>query len=227
MYPVICFLLLLCIFTVRSPSIVQSSFLKKKIKPESADQTQELVWHPEHMDDSILWKAFRSGDEKALITIFDRFTKPLYNYGYKIIGDKEIVKDAVQELFIEIWQNRSRLGDTDSIKFYLLKSLRRKLVRLQSKTISRIFGSLSFDYQTEITPSHEFVLISEQVSIERRQQVMAMLSKLTRRQQEAIFLRYFEELNGEQIALVMSLSKQAVYNLLHHALDQLKSMIHP
>jgi len=49
-----------------------------------------------------------------------------------------------------------------------------------------------------------------------------MLTKLTKRQHEAIFLRYFEELNCDEIASVMNLSKQAVYNLLHHALLELK-----
>ena len=202
---------------------MQESFIKKKYRPtEGSDRLRELVLHPEHMDDLMLWKAFRSGDEKALITIFDRFTKPMYNYGYKIVGESELVKDGIQELFIEIWQNRARLGDTDSIKFYLFKSLRRKLIRLKSKSENRLFGSLSIDYNKEVSPSHEFVLITEQMSLERKEKVMLMLDKLTKRQHEAIFLRYFDELNCDQIAAVMELSKQAVYNLIHHALDQLK-----
>lgn len=202
---------------------MQESFIKKKYNPtEGSDRLRELVLHPEHMDDLMLWKAFRSGDEKALITIFDRFTKPMYNYGYKIVGESELVKDGIQELFIEIWQNRARLGDTDSIKFYLFKSLRRKLIRLKSKSENRLFGSLSIDYNKEVSPSHEFVLITEQMSLERKEKVMLMLDKLTKRQHEAIFLRYFDELNCDQIAAVMELSKQAVYNLIHHALDQLK-----
>lgn len=201
-------------------------FLKKKYKPtEGSESPHKLVLHPEHMEDLSLWKAFRAGDEKALITIFDRFTRVLYNYGYKIISDRELVKDCIQELFIEIWQNRTRLGDTDSIKYYLFKSLRRKLVRSKAKSENRLFGNLSIDYSKEVSPSHEFVLITEQISIEKKEKVMIMLSKLTKRQHEALFLRYFEELNCDQIAIVMELSKQAVYNLIHHALDQLKKSV--
>lgn len=204
---------------------MQESSKKKYSFVKGSEPLLELVMHPEYMDDLILWKAFRSGNEKALITIFDRFTKPLYNYGYKIVGESELVKDCIQELFIEMWQNRARLGDTDSIKFYLFKSLRRKLVRSKTKSQSRIFNSLSIDYNNEVSPSHEFVLISEQISLEKKEKLMMMLNKLTKRQHEAIFLRYFEELNCEQIAAVMELSKQAVYNLLHHALDQLKKHV--
>jgi RNA polymerase sigma factor (sigma-70 family) len=60
------------------------------------------------------------------------------------------------------------------------------------------------------------------MSIEERERIMNMLRRLTRRQHEAIFLRYFDELNCDQIAAVMDLSKQAVYNLIHHALGELK-----
>jgi RNA polymerase sigma factor (sigma-70 family) len=202
---------------------VQETPLKKKYRPiADPPSDRELVLHPQHMDNILLWKAFRSGDEKALITIFERFMNPMYNYGFKIIGEGEFVKDAIQDLFIEIWQNRSRLGDTDSIKFYLFKALRRKLIKLKVRSQSRLFGSLSHEYDKEVSPSPEFVLITEQISIERREKLMSMLDKLTRRQHEAIFLRYLEELNCEQIAAVMDLSKQAVYNLLHHALNRLK-----
>lgn len=200
-----------------------ASFRKKKHKAiEEAAQVRELVLHPQHMDDLTLWRAFRSGDEKAFITIFDRFTTPMYNYGYKIVAECELVKDGIQDLFIEMWNNRQRLGDTDSIKSYLFKSLRRKLLRLRNKSGNRILRSLSMDSYSEVSPSHEFVMIAEQLSIEKKEKLMAMLSKLTRRQQEAIFLRYFDELNCDQIAAVMNLRKQAVYNLIHHALDQLK-----
>lgn len=202
---------------------VQEPVVKTKYNStDGSERPHTLVLHPRHMDDLILWKAFRSGDEKALMTIFDRFTKPMYNYGCKIVGDSESVKDAVQELFIEVWQNRSRLGDTDSIKFYLFKSLRRKLIRAKAKSQKHLFKNLSIESNEEACPSHEFVLISEQIELEKKEKLISMLNTLTRRQHEAIFLRYFEELNCDQIAAVMELSKQAVYNLIHHALEQLK-----
>ncbi len=205
---------------------MQKSYLKKYNTTGGPEIVRELVLHPQHMDDLMLWKSFRSGDEKALVIIFNKFAQPLYNYGYKITGERELVKDGIQELFIELWQNKARLGETDSIKFYLFKSLRRKLIRLKTKVDNRLLKALSLDYDKEAQPSHEFVLISDQVSLEKREKLMVMLNKLTKRQHEAIFLRYFEELNCDQIAMVMNLSKQAVYNLIHHALDQLKKTTH-
>jgi RNA polymerase sigma factor (sigma-70 family) len=203
---------------------VEENYIKKNLRRSDGAFRPELVLHPGYIDDLMLWKAFRSGDEKALMMIFERYTQPLYNYGVKIIAANDLVNDSVQELFIEIWQNRARLGDTDSIKFYLFKSLRRKLIRAKRRTENRLFGTFSVNENAESSPSHEFILVSEQLSIERKEQVMNLLGTLTRRQHEAIFLRYFEELNCDQIAAVMDLSKQAVYNLIHQALERMKKV---
>lgn len=201
----------------------QKPIIKTKFEStEGSEHVHGLVLHPKHMNDLALWKAFKSGDEKAFMTIFDRSTKPMYNYGCKVIGDGELVKDAIQELFIEVWQTRSRLRDTDSIKFYLFKCLRRKLIKLKTRSEKQHYGNLSVECNEDASPSYEFLLISEQIELEKKERVMSLLKTLTKRQHEAIFLRYFEDLNCEQIAAVMELSKQAVYNLLHHALDQLK-----
>src|ERR1044072_6476462 len=96
------------------------------------------VLRPAHMEDHLLWNSFRGGDEQALATIFDRYIKRLHNYGLKILNDRDLVKAAVQDLFIELWKNHSNLGETNSIKFYLYKSLRRKLIRIKIKESNRV-----------------------------------------------------------------------------------------
>lgn len=190
----------------------------------AVETDKTLVFHPAHIDDGALWRAFKNGDEKALITIFDRFVKILYNYGMKIYGESESVKDAVQELFIELWRNKKNLGDTDSIKFYLFKSLRRKVYRvLKSKSNKDLLHRTPPDNQT--LPSHEYFIIAEQTSAETRQRLLKMLDSLTERQREAIFLRYFEDLSYDRIAGIMEMNKQSVYNLIHQGVNQLRKSI--
>ena len=69
---------------------------------------------------------------------------------------------------------------------------------------------------------HESMLIEEQSFAEKRQQAMHLLDQLTKRQREAVFLRYFEEMEYEKIASIMDLSKQVVYNLVNKAIQSLK-----
>lgn len=175
--------------------------------------------HPDYFDEEALWNSFRTGDDKAFIVIFERYGQVLYNYGCKIVKDQELVRDNVQDLFFELFRKRKRLGRTDAIKFYLFRSLRRKLVRTQTG-ISRI-SSLLLDSDA-ITISHESALIEEQTFEERRILLESRLSRLTNRQKEAVFLRYYEELSYDKIAEIMGVRKQAVYNLINQSIQILR-----
>lgn len=183
------------------------------------------IFRPEHLDDRALWNAFREGDEQAFVIIFDRNVKPLYNYGAKINTDGALVQDIIQELFIELWKNRKTLGETDAIRFYLYKSLRRKLFRLSNRKRDKMFVPLPLEYSHETASPIESTLVMEQLSLERKEQVVRLLNNLSSRQREAIYLRYFEEMEYEKIAVVMDLSKQVVYNLVHKAIDSLRSTV--
>lgn len=176
-----------------------------------------LHLHPDHLEDGILWDAFRKGDDRALVTIFDRYAQSLYNYGCKILVDRESVKDHVQDLFLDLCRKRGKLGATYAIKFYLFKALRRKLIR--SKLKARLISLITSDLTT---PSAEADLIDKE-SIEHQQRVLEhRLTRLTNRQREAIFLRYYEELSFDKIAEIMDLRKQSIYNLINESLTILE-----
>ena len=179
-----------------------------------------VKFHPEYLDDATLWNAFRNGDDAALITIFDLHTRSLYNYGCKISDDKEMVKDAIQDLFIALFQSRAGLHETNAIRFYLFKSLRRRLVRSKLR-----MGRFNFFDFEKSTPSHEFILISEQVAEEQRNKVSDSISHLSKKQQEAIFFRFHEDLSYDQIADLMNVRKQSVYNLINSSIKTLRNSL--
>lgn len=49
------------------------------------------------------------------------------NYGIKLLPDKSLVEDCVQDIFIKLIQNHETLSPTVNVKGYLLKTLRHKL----------------------------------------------------------------------------------------------------
>ena len=173
--------------------------------------------------DSELWNQFRMGCEKSLMIIFDKHIKMLYKYGYKIVPDEALVKDSIQELFIDLWRRHKTLGETASIKFYLLKCLRRKLYKMHPGNEKNLFiEDLDENQSLLIESSYETDLIKEQTSTEKRNQILTKLNLLSKRQREAIFLKYYEDLSYDEIGSLMSLSRQSAYNLIHRALSALK-----
>lgn len=176
--------------------------------------------------DTDLWDAFRRGDELAFGQIAQRYYKSLFNYGAKFSKDREFVKDCLQDLFMELWYKRETLGDTEFVKFYLLKSLRRKIYResLKHQWLTNE-DELDFDADNLGELSIEQQLIDGETYRLQIQQLNHQLTLLTKRQQEIIYLKFYENLDNEAIAQVMSISRPAVANLLYRTVQELKNRL--
>src|SRR5690606_10543545 len=75
------------------------------------------------------WCAFKNGDRNAFAEIYRQQVRDLLNYGYKVTSDRRLIEDSIQDLFFELWKNRAGLSDTTSVRFYLFKALRFKIMR--------------------------------------------------------------------------------------------------
>jgi RNA polymerase sigma-70 factor (ECF subfamily) len=174
-------------------------------------------------DESQVWKDFKNGSKQAYFCIYTNYVNVLYNYGRKIINDKDLVEDCIQDLFLELWESKEKLSDTNSIKYYLMKALRIKLFKELNKQ-SKLFdkNAISNNYDFNIVFSFEVELINEQLSVEQKKKLLNVLEKLSQRQKEAIFLRYFDDLEYEEIASIMSINYQSVHNLIYKAIKILR-----
>ena len=138
-----------------------------------------------------------------------------------------MLKDTIHELFVELWHSRERLSLTDSVKFYLFKALRYKLLRLekqrrdQDRSASYVADHLYQHFDNPI----ETTLIEQEEFDSNKVLMQNAIRRLTNRQQEVIQLRYYQEFTNEQIALLMDVHYQSVSNLLHNALGRLKEAI--
>ncbi len=174
-------------------------------------------------EDHELWNAFRKGDEGAFAQITRIHYRSLFSYGVKFSRDREFIKDCIQDLFLELWAKRESLGDTGFIKFYLIKSLRRKIYREGSRR-NRITEEAEPDWESDIPAdkSIEQKLIELETDEARWLQLNRQIGLLPKRQQEAIYLKFFENLSNEAIAEVMSISRQAVANLIYRTIRELR-----
>jgi RNA polymerase sigma factor (sigma-70 family) len=115
-----------------------------------------------------------------------------------------------------------------SVKNYLLKSLRRKLLReIHKNKQTTHLRELHFDAGFKmVLPVDHNVILQERLT-ELSFRVRDVLEKLSPRQQEVIYLRFYAEANLEEIAEIMDLNAQSVYNLLHEALKRFKGLSSP
>ena len=176
-------------------------------------------------EDLYLWNEYRSGNADAFGALVRVHYPDLFHYGTRFTRDAELVKDCLQDLFLELWINRETISETSFVKYYLLKSLRRKLSRRIGR--SRYTGSweeLHFETLFAGSPGVETSIIREEGLLELARKMRSALSGLSKRQQEVVYLRFYVDADIEEIAEIMSVNRQSVYNLLHDALKKLKKL---
>ncbi|SHN15387.1 Sigma-70 region 2 [Cyclobacterium lianum] len=174
--------------------------------------------------ESSLWLQFRQGSETAFIKIYERYFDQLFDYGLRFSGQPQLVEDCIQDIFIQIRLRREGLGDTDSIKFYLMKCLKRKLIREAGKIGKNVDFKDNESFSLEYSP--EQVLIDQQIHEEQGIKLNQALKKLSGRKKEALYYFYFEGLSYQQISELMGLSQvKSARNLIYQAISTLRSSI--
>lgn len=177
-------------------------------------------------NDKELWTAFKNGKRKALSTLFLRYYEVLLRYGIKLIDDRQATKDGIQKLFLRLWEKKDNIESANSVKFYLLLSLRRILLRQKNKDVSRQQRNQEYvDTQLRLIQNIEMKIIAFEVEKEREKLYQKALNTLTNRQEEILFLRLHHGMKNKEIAKLTGLTHQRVRNYMSEAVSKLKEYI--
>lgn len=178
------------------------------------------------LDEIKLWDEFRNGDYQSFSKLYQHLMQPLFSYSLSITSDKELIRDSLHDLFVELWKNHSNLGATTNVRFYLMASIKRKLVRTINQQLKS--GYHNYNYlldEEDIFKSKEASIIEHEVENIQGSVIKICLNGLSKRQREAISLKYFKNLDTEQISSIMNINHQSVYNLIFGALKIMKNTI--
>ena len=172
------------------------------------------------------WKCMKEGNKTAFLSIYQENYKTLFSYGFSLSCDKELTKDCLQEMFLELWKSRSTLNtDVHNVHAYLCTWLRRKISRSQSRLIKEKAGEKFFSDFKHNQLSYEALLIAFQETEEKKQKLTRALNNLTTKQLEIIRLKFFENLSYAEIASKTTLTTRTIYNTIYIAMQQLREDI--
>jgi RNA polymerase sigma factor (sigma-70 family) len=189
----------------------------------SVEKTNELESHEQEVR---LWRLMCDGEKQAVNALFRLYYTSLFDYGTKFIQDEEQAKDAIQELFLKLWETRDVLSTPQSVKAYLLVSLRRILLRGAEKKRNRDERNRVYiDNDFPAIFSKEDLIIREEAEQQQGKCLIQAINQLSSRQKETLFLRYYHGLSNGEIAAVMEVNRQSVKNNLCRALKNVRGII--
>lgn len=175
----------------------------------------------EDIIDEVNIQAFIAGDDTAFTFIYNSYVDVLLSYGIGMGFEKEMLKDAIQDVFIKLYANRQQLSEVKKLKFYLFRSLKNRLLDMLKASVDTSDINLyEFKFSVKTTILDE--LMEEEDKTEVQHKIEQLLDCLTDRQREIIYLRFIQELEYEEIAVLLDITPHASRKLVSRAMKKIR-----
>lgn len=173
--------------------------------------------------DSILWSRLIKGDRDALDQIFLSLYEDLFLYGVKISHNEIRTKDAIQDVFLTLWESKKKLENIQNPKSYIFRSFRNRLLYLTKQSSFRKLTIDKYAHEKDsFVFSAEDFIISGELSHDQHSFLIKILNQLSERQREVVFLKFYGNHSNSEISEIMNMKKQSVANLLARTIQILR-----
>lgn len=166
----------------------------------------------------LLWQGLREGKEQSLFELYKTLYNPLFNYGFISCRERENVEDAINQMFLELWENRLTLNSVVNVKSYLFTYLRRNINKIKAVDTREVFQDVEL-YERSILDYVVELQLEEEIKVN----IIKAIDKLTARQKQLIMLRFYENMDYDEISEKTGLVTQTVYNNIHQAIKFLRT----
>ncbi|MEQ8241605.1 MAG: sigma-70 family RNA polymerase sigma factor [Cyclobacteriaceae bacterium] len=176
-----------------------------------------------NIEEADIWACLKNNDLDALSYFFKKYYSTLFNYGLKINRDEYLVEDAIQDTFFKFWNKRNRLADATSPKAYIIKSFRNTLLeKIEAHNKKQEVDPFGFIHETESVQDR---IMEDEAASELREKMDRGLDLLPPRQREIIYLKFYRNIDYQEIADVLGISYQSVRNSVHVSIKALRQIL--
>lgn len=150
------------------------------------------------------------GDQIAFRILFDKYRQPLYYHVLKLVRDKEIIEDLLQEIFLKAFDNIASFNPDYAFSTWLYRIttnhsidfLRKKKLKTLSldEPIQTKDGNMSIEIEDESTAADDLVMKKQRARI-----LKEALDSLPDKYRDIIRMRHIDELSYQEIAELLDL----------------------
>lgn len=176
--------------------------------------------------ESDLWISLLNGNKKALAALYLKNHQMLFKYGYRITPKEDFVEDCIQELFLRIWEKHSSLSEARCVKAYLCISMRRTIFKNLRKQRNQKDRNQVYAKERDRQPqSMEELLIEIEHDREVQEKLKKAINSLSKSGRKVIYLKYYNGMSNSEIANVMDIKRQSVYNHVSEAIRAMQQFV--
>lgn len=174
-------------------------------------------------NDTELIALFKSGDLNAFTEIHNRYYALLYSHASKRLADLEEVKDILQELFVNLWNNRETIDIKTGLSAYLYVAVRNRILNAyrSEKVKSNYITSLQAFLDNKSEPiADELLRIKELTAI-----IDAGVAEFPPQMRRIFEMSRKENLSHQAIAKELNISALTVRKQVQNSLKILRTKL--
>ena len=169
--------------------------------------------------DPIVFQKIKKGDEAAFSRLFDGYYTALCFFASKYLGDLDLSRSLVQQVFVDLWVKREKINVTSSVKSYLYRSVKNRCIDhlRKEKNTSEISESVEDLNQMPFRDLLEEAELNDRIN--------ASINQLPEKCREVFLLCRFEGLKYAEIAQKLNISVKTVEMQMGIALKKLRDSL--
>lgn len=159
--------------------------------------------------------------EEGFKTLIAAYADDMWRMAYSVLHDSDEASDAVQDVFVRLWERRREISDSRNLRAYCLSALHHRCV--DSLRRNRIRQSAPLDSCREIPDADS----APDDILERGEDmtsVKSMILTLSENQQTVIRLSAFGGCSNDEISSITGLSAENVRTLLSRGRKKLREL---
>lgn len=172
--------------------------------------------------DERLMQEIKADNMFAFDLIYKKYSKKLYKFGYSLLKSHEETENLVQDVFLNLWENRHKVEKDSSIKSYIfaitynsaISILRKKA--MESKFVEYL-KSLQIIYEKPVNMELEYTELTNKIN--------EIVYALPQRQKEVYLLHKVEALKYSEIAVLLDISVNTIENHMSRALKTIRKKL--
>jgi len=162
-----------------------------------------------------------AGDRNAFSELYRRLQRPLFGYLMKLVREREMVEDVLNETMMEVWRQAGRFEGRASVNTWVFSIAHHRAVsRLRKKRETPLDEEQAAAIEDEAPTPDENAISGDMSRL-----IGTLMEQLSFEHREILHLAYFQEFSVQEIAEALDLPANTVKTRMFYARQRLKVLL--